>query len=73
MKTLLGLALTLFLALGGTAEAQNTSQIFGRVTDASAAVMPGVTVTLSVVLELTTRIRMTKIHSFSFQGMLHRT
>ncbi len=40
--------LAVFLLVGSVAgvQAQNTAQIYGRVTDASGAVMPGVTVTL---------------------------
>ena len=41
------LALSVWCAFAGVARAQNNGQVFGRVTDASGAVMPGVTVTLS--------------------------
>src|SRR5262245_25230391 len=47
MTRLVRSALAVFVLLGGIANAQNTSQVFGRVTDVSGAVMPGVTVTLS--------------------------
>ena len=40
------LAVAIFFGLPGVVSAQN-SQVFGRVTDVSDAVMPGVTVTLS--------------------------
>ena len=42
MKPLL-LGLALVLTVGEMAHAQNTSQVFGKVTDASGSVMPGVT------------------------------
>ncbi|HSP91371.1 MAG TPA: carboxypeptidase-like regulatory domain-containing protein, partial [Vicinamibacterales bacterium] len=39
-------AFTLVCGVAGV-QAQNTAQLYGRVTDSSGAVMPGVTVTLS--------------------------
>ena len=51
--------LVLLFALGGVAHAQNTSQVFGKVTDGSGAVMPGVTVTLSSPALLEPRVAVT--------------
>src|SRR5207344_3244925 len=69
MKLLLsGLALS--LALGGVAEAQNTSQVFGKVTDASGGVMPGVTVTLSSPALLEPRVAVTSVTgTYGFSGL----
>src|SRR6185503_6387617 len=69
MKLLLsGLALS--LTLGGIAEAQNTSQVFGRVTDGSGAVMPGVTVTLSSPALLEPRVALTSATgTYEFPGL----
>ncbi len=47
LRVLALLALVALLAGGSTAAAQNTGEIYGKVTDSSGAVMPGVTVTLS--------------------------
>jgi carboxypeptidase family protein/TonB-dependent receptor-like protein len=51
--------LVLFLALADVAHAQNTSQVFGKVTDASGGVLPGVTVTLSSPALLEPRVAVT--------------
>src|SRR6202158_380625 len=51
--------LVLFLALADVAHAQNTSQVFGKVTDASGGVLPGVTVTLSSPALLEARVAVT--------------
>ncbi len=42
-----GLVLFLAVAVVAVAHAQNTSQVFGKGTDVSGGVLPGVTVTLS--------------------------
>jgi len=47
LRVLALLALVAFLGGGSLAAAQNTGEIYGKVTDSSGAVMPGVTVTLS--------------------------
>ena len=63
-------ALVLFLALGGAAAAQNTSQVFGRVTDVSGGVMPGVTVTLSSPALLEPRVALTSVTgTYEFPGL----
>lgn len=60
----------LFLALGGIAHAQNTSQVFGKVTDASGALMPGVTVTLSSPALLEPRVAVTSgTGTYEFPGL----
>jgi|OM-RGC.v1.035920615 hypothetical protein len=45
-RVLVAAALAVLL-VPGVVHAQSTSEIFGRITDSSGAVMPGVTVTLS--------------------------
>jgi len=70
MKRLVGFGLVLFLGLGGVAAAQNTSQVFGRVTDGSGAVMPGVTVTLSSPALLEPRVALTSVTgTYEFPGL----
>jgi hypothetical protein len=70
MTTRLGLALAFVLALGGMAGAQNTSQVFGKVTDASGGVMPGVTVTLSSPALLEPRVAVTSVTgTYEFSGL----
>ena len=62
--------LAFFLALGGVANAQNTSQVFGKVTDASGGVMPGVTVTLSSPALLEPRVALTSVTgTYEFSGL----
>ena len=62
--------LALFLALGGVAGAQNTSQVFGKVTDVSGGVMPGVTVTLSSPALLEPRVALTSVTgTYEFPGL----
>ena len=68
MKRLLGLAI--FLGLAAVVSAQNTSQVVGRVTDVSSAVMPGVTVILSSPALLEPRIAVTSVTgSYEFPGL----
>ena len=70
MKKVLGLGLAIFLALSGAADAQNTSQVFGRVTDTTDAVMPGVTVTLSSPALLEPRVAVTSVTgTYEFSGL----
>ena len=70
MTTRLGLALVFVLAIGGMAGAQNTSQVFGKVTDASGGVMPGVTVTLSSPALLEPRVAVTSVTgTYEFSGL----
>jgi carboxypeptidase family protein/TonB-dependent receptor-like protein len=70
MTRLLLSALALSLALGGVADAQNTSQVFGKVTDVSGAVMPGVTVTLSSPALLEPRVAATSVTgTYEFSGL----
>jgi len=60
----------LVLTLGGIAHAQNTSQVFGRVTDVSGGVMPGVTVTLSSPALLEPRVALTSVTgTYEFPGL----
>src|SRR5207247_7699483 len=62
--------LALFLALGGVAGAQNTSQVFGKVTDVSGGVMPGVTVTLSSPALIEPRVALTSVTgTYEFPGL----
>ncbi len=62
--------LVLFLALADVAYAQNTSQVFGRVTDVSGGVMPGATVTLSSPALLEPRVAVTSVTgTFEFPGL----
>src|SRR6266571_8791436 len=70
MMKLLVSGLALFLAVGGVADAQNTSQVFGKVTDASGGVMPGVTVTLASPALLEPRVAVTSVTgTFEFSGL----
>src|SRR5947209_4443372 len=62
--------LAFFLVLGGVANAQNTSQVFGKVTDASGGVLPGVTVTLSSPALLEPRVALTSVTgTYEFSGL----
>lgn len=62
--------LAFLLALSGVAFAQNTSQVFGKATDASGAVMPGVTVTLSSPALLELRVAVTsETGTYEFSGL----
>ena len=62
--------LAFFLVLSGVAYAQNTSQVFGKATDASGAVMPGVTVTLSSPALLEPRVAVTsETGTYEFSGL----
>jgi carboxypeptidase family protein len=70
MTRLLLSGLAFSLCLGGVAEAQNTSQVFGKVTDVSGAVMPGVTVTLSSPALLEPRVALTSVTgTYEFSGL----
>jgi hypothetical protein len=70
MTKRLCLALGFVLALSGMAGAQNTSQVFGKVTDASGGVMPGVTVTLSSPALLEPRVAVTSVTgTYEFSGL----
>ena len=70
MMKLLVSELALFLVLGGVADAQNTSQVFGKVTDVSGAVIPGVTVTLSSPALLEPRVALTSVTgTYEFPGL----
>ncbi len=68
-------ALAMFVVVLGLAapravEAQNTSQVFGRVTDTSGAVLPGVSVTLSSPALLEPRIAVTgETGTYEFSGL----
>ncbi|HEX7798389.1 MAG TPA: TonB-dependent receptor, partial [Vicinamibacterales bacterium] len=69
MKSLM-LGLAFVLSIGGLANAQNTSQVFGKVTDASGGVMPGVTVTLSSPALLEPRVALTSVTgTYEFSGL----
>src|SRR5512143_293886 len=46
-RLLLGLIISVLLITPGVSSAQQPGEIFGKVTDSSGAVMPGVTVTLT--------------------------
>ncbi|MDA1097149.1 MAG: carboxypeptidase regulatory-like domain-containing protein, partial [Chloroflexi bacterium] len=62
--------LMLLLSFATIAHAQNTSQVFGRVTDASGGVLPGVTVTLSSPALLEARLAVTsETGSYEFSGL----
>ena len=62
--------LLLLVSFTTAAYAQNTSQVFGRVTDTSAAVLPGVTVTLSSPALIETRVAVTgETGTFEFSGL----
>jgi hypothetical protein len=66
------LAAFMVLVLGGSARlhAQNTSQVFGRVTDVSGSVLPGVTVTLSSPALLEPRVLVTgETGTYEFSGL----
>ena len=70
MPRLLVSALMLFLAPAVAAHAQNTSQVFGRATDASGGVLPGVTVTLSSPALLEPRVAVTsETGSYEFSAL----
>src|SRR5262245_41140597 len=70
MIRLLLSGLAVFLTLGGAADAQNTSQVFGKVTDVSGAVMPGVTLTLSSPALLEPRVALTSVTgTYEFSGL----
>ena len=72
MLRLLVTGLTLFLALvlADPAHSQNTSQVFGRVTDASGGVLPGVTVTLTSPALLEPRTAVTsESGTYEFSGL----
>src|SRR3954469_25888679 len=60
----------LFLAFATVADAQNTSQVFGKVTDVSGGVLPGVTVTLSSPALLEPRVALTsETGTYEFSGL----
>ena len=64
------LVLAAVFMTAASAEAQNTSQVFGRVTDTSGAVMPGVTVTLSSPALLEARVAVTsETGTYEFSGL----
>ena len=66
------LALLAVLVIGSPArlDAQNTSQVFGRVTDASSSVLPGVTVTLSSPALIEPRVAITgETGTYEFSGL----
>ena len=70
MFRLLVSGLVMVVALAGAADAQNTSQVFGKATDASGAVLPGVTVTLSSPALLEPRIAITSdTGTYEFSGL----
>ena len=59
-----------FFMLAGVARAQSNSQIFGRVTDSSGGVLPGVTVTLSSPALLEPRVAVTsETGTYQFPGL----
>ena len=70
VKVLALLAVLMLVCSVAGVQAQNTAQIYGRVTDASGAVMPGVTVTLSssVLLQPMTAVT-TDTGAFRFPGL----
>jgi hypothetical protein len=62
--------LVLFLAFASVAHAQNTSQVFGKVTDVSGGLLPGVTVTLSSSALLEPRVAVTsETGTYEFPGL----
>ena len=70
MMRLLRSGLACFLVFGGVVHAQNTSQVFGRVTDISGGVMPGVTVTLLSPALLEPRVAVTSVTgTYEFSGL----
>ncbi len=77
MRTVRRRAVLTFVAVFGlcfyaplSVAAQNTSQVFGRVTDTSAAVLPGVTVTLSSPALLEPRVAVTgDTGTYEFSGL----
>jgi hypothetical protein len=58
-RLLIGLVLGAFLAAPAVSSAQQPGEIFGKVTDTSGAIMPGVTVTLSSPVMLQPQIALT--------------
>ena len=70
MLRLLASGLLLFVALADVAYAQNTSQVFGKVTDVSGGVLPGVAVTLSSPALLEPRVAVTsETGTYEFSGL----
>src|SRR5438132_5873048 len=64
------LSLAVILGFTGAGFAQNTSQVFGRVTDTSEGVLPGVTVTLSSPVLLEPRVAVTsETGTYQFPGL----
>ena len=62
--------LLLCLAIASAANAQNTSQVFGKATDTSGAVLPGVTVTLTSPALLEPRVAVTSdTGTYEFSGL----
>jgi Carboxypeptidase regulatory-like domain/TonB-dependent Receptor Plug Domain len=62
--------LLLCLTIAASADAQNTSQVFGKATDTSGAVLPGVTVTLSSPALLEPRVAVTSdTGTYEFSGL----
>ena len=69
-STLAMFVVVLGLTAPHVVEAQNTSQVFGRATDASGAVLPGVTVTLSSPSLIEPRVAVTGgTGSYEFSGL----
>src|SRR5438067_450668 len=72
MKRIAGpvVMLVMFVLLAAVAAAQGTSQVFGRVTDNSGAVLPGVTVTLSSRALIEPRVAITsETGTYQFPGL----
>src|SRR5262245_42893687 len=64
------LSLALLMSCVSEGWAQNTSQVFGRVTDTSDAVLPGVTVTLTSPVLLEPRVAVTsETGTYQFPGL----